>query len=124
MSNKQTLDLTKPLRTRDGLGTVTIYCTDAPGDYPIHGRVQHPMNNPKKTFAENWDIEGHHYADSCFDLANLPEPLEVWVNIYEKNGSLVGGCGHQTRMIANANAGPNRIGCVLVLIDNHRRFDE
>ncbi len=33
------IDFSKPVQTRDGR-SVVIYCTDAPGDFPVHGRIE------------------------------------------------------------------------------------
>lgn len=72
--NTEPLDLTKPMKCRDGSVPI-IYCNDAPGDYPIHGRlvgVYEPLA---------WNLMGRikHFKNSerQWDLVNVPEPLVI-----------------------------------------------
>ncbi len=70
--------------TRDGR-KVTIYCTDAPGDYPIHGRIEH-RGDPV-----SWRFDGEYDGGSSpLDLINAPAPVEridqtVFVNVWRAN---------------------------------------
>lgn len=74
------IDWSRPedIRTRDGR-KVVIYCTDAPGDFPVHGRVdqhKHPLS---------WSLDG---SPSCayfgFELYQSTKRgrVEGWVNVY------------------------------------------
>lgn len=75
------LDLTKPMRCRDGT-EVVIYCTDAPGSRPVHGRLA-ASNIPTC-----WPLDGRldQRTEKPYDLVNVPNPLEVWLNIYDAGG--------------------------------------
>jgi hypothetical protein len=78
MSEKK-FDPTKPCRTRDGR-KVVIYCTDAPGDNPIHGRIE------GCTMLVLWTLLGSYDYDDGeehkYDLVNIPQKQELWLNIY------------------------------------------
>ncbi len=68
------LDKSKPAQTRDGR-SVVIYTWDAPGQQPIHGRVDGVV----APFA--WFADGRYYGGSnvCgMDLLNAPETVERW----------------------------------------------
>lgn len=65
-----TLDWPYGWQTRDGRD-VEIYCTDAPGIWPIHGRI----NGSGAPLA--WNICGRFRLDcsSAVDLINRPAPI-------------------------------------------------
>lgn len=113
------LDLNKPIRTRDGR-EVVIYCTDAPGDYPIHGRVEGEDSPRGWTLTGAWNI----FANISSDLINVPEPVEVWVNIYRGENGFTFGDFRPNREQADRFAGPSRCGCHRIVIDNPEGFDE
>lgn len=66
-------DPTQPVQTRDK-HKVTIYCTDAPEPYPIHGRVA----IGETCAVASWTLDGKARSDTTFeqalDLVNVPEP--------------------------------------------------
>ena len=79
-----TLDLTKPVQTRDGR-KVRILCTDMDGEYDsIVGIV---MNTNESEQCESWRPDGHYYdtSETNSDLVNVPETRVVWVNMYPGN---------------------------------------
>lgn len=70
--------------TRDGR-KVTIYCTDAPGKYPIHGRID-GFGAPLEWKADGSFLPGG--LESSNDLINAPEPVKridqiVFVNVWQ-----------------------------------------
>ena len=69
------LDLTKPVRTRDGR-KVRIICTDAPGQYSIVGLIDGVLEA-----ASVWPDQGMFYpkvAVHDLDLVNIePEPVTM-----------------------------------------------
>jgi hypothetical protein len=52
------IDLTKEYKTRGG-HDVVLYCDDAPGAYPVHGRVMRDSGYN----VETWTATGRHYDD-------------------------------------------------------------
>lgn len=72
------LDFTKPIRTRDGKGKVVIYCTDAPDEFPIHGRIEF---NGGVVLVSRWCANGENFVIPDYSLVNVPEPLTVWITI-------------------------------------------
>lgn len=110
------LGLTKPIVCRDGV-VPTIYCTDAPGRYPIHGR-RPDCDDPLK-----WTASGHmkeHSNEYPWDLINVPEPLVVWLNIYT-NGAIR---PHTNLGEARQHALSECIGRKRIVIDNPEGFDD
>lgn len=78
------LDLTKPVRTRDGR-KVRILCTDAEGSQPIAGLVQ----MKEGVSLSRWFADGLAFNTlSPWDLVNIePEPVTMWVNVWrDRNG--------------------------------------
>ena len=109
------LDLTKPLQCRNGVVPV-IYCTDAPGEYPIHGRADGIM----KPIA--WDLMGHIDSYSPWDLVNVPEPLVVWISIYNDGAFLA----HDSKESAKSGCPfpQDIIGRKRIVIENPEGFDD
>ncbi len=72
-----TFEAGKTYRTRDGREAL-IYCTDAPGAYPIHGRIGETL--------VRWNADGSFFAvpGDCADLLP-PEPPHIrekrWCNV-------------------------------------------
>jgi len=67
-----TFDPTKPVQTRDGR-EVVIYTTNAPGAYPIHGRINYANSG---SLAASWTIRGQFRTsleNFPGDLVNIPE---------------------------------------------------
>lgn len=85
-------------RTRDGREAL-IYCTDAPGDHPIHGRV-HGF-----PYAHSWTAEGMCYSDFRFrdDLVPpVPAPPprirgKYWCNVTREGHVIVWGSEESAR---------------------------
>lgn len=74
------LDLSKPVKTRDGL-SVRIICTDAIGEDPIVGLVR--MNAWHEKLIQ-WQPDGR-FLRNCedgLDLLNAPVRREGWINIF------------------------------------------
>ncbi|MDD2775484.1 MAG: hypothetical protein PHU06_05985 [Gallionella sp.] len=71
----------KTYKTRDGRNAL-IYCVDAPGDFPVHGRTD-------DGYVKSWTLEGDCMTFSTNGSADLmpPEPERidqvVWVNVYD-----------------------------------------
>lgn len=117
------LDLTKPLRTSDGEGRVTIYCVDAPGVKPVHGRVDYACGS---SVLLSWHLDGSFSASGPMnnDLINEPESTVRWVNIHEDERGILSLDGlFKSKDQADALCyHDQRIG--RIRIDNYRRFDE
>lgn len=60
------IDINKQYQTRDGRA-VTLYCTDAPGLLPVHGRIE------GKKAAVSWDAQGRHSFDDLLHLKPAPD---------------------------------------------------
>ena len=109
------LDGTRPVTTRDGK-KVTLYCVDAPGEEPIHGRFE-GSDGPT-----SWFKGGKYFCmgENNLDLIQpppAPKPFKrkFWVNIYPD--CAVG--AYDTKELANAWAEPARIACVRVVVEGH-----
>lgn len=76
-----TLDLTKPVQTRDGR-KVRLLCTDGPKGRPVVGLVG------DEDFPISWLSDGAYYVgalESIYDLINTPatpRTFERWFNVY------------------------------------------
>jgi len=119
---QNSLDLTKPIVCRDGV-VPTIYCTDAPGRYPIHGR--RPDNDAAMCWTENGEYNPRLPMPEL-DLVNVPEPLVVWLNIssFCDVPPKLNICAYHTKQDADFDALPGRIGRKRIVIDNPEGFDE
>lgn len=117
------LDLTKPIKCRDGV-VPTIYCTDAPGQYPIHGRLP-GYNQPVC-----WRSDGRYRADGeegQYDLVNVPEPLVVWLNIFEDGLTTTYKTKESAKAWANTACGLHKKRCIgrhKIEIKNPEGFDD
>lgn len=118
------LDLTKPLRTRGGLGELTIYCTDAPGPFSIHGRITANGISRVCSWAKSGYLSGDPKHPHQEDLINEPESTVRWVNVYEnQRGALSIGELFESKEQADILChSEQRIG--RIRIDDYRRFDE
>ena len=100
-------DPKKPCQTRDGR-KVIIYCTDAPGDCPIHGRIE-GQSRP-----DCWRITGIFAPESLemiSDLVNIPEKIIRWINVYNKSGEFL---SYKSKAEADYAAGSRRTACIKV----------
>ena len=75
------IDWTKPVQTRGGR-KVTIYCTNAPGMYPTHGRVE------GQDFPVAWlaNERVNHETESSGDLINVPPKIDFTKPIQTRDG--------------------------------------
>lgn len=107
------LDLTKPVQTRDGR-EVRVYATDGYGSHPIHGAI--------KSVGEwqmvSWQKGGQIYELSAInrsDLVNVPTPkhkLTAYMNVYK--------CGTIASFTSRALADRyprNRVACIPVTVE-------
>jgi len=105
------MDGSRPVTTRDGL-KVVLYCVDAPGQYPVHGRIEGAH------LSSSWGVRGNVQPGSHphNNLIQLPRRFkyERWVNVY-KDESFSG--YHTTKEEALGNAYPSCIACVKVIIE-------
>ena len=103
------IDWTKPVQTRDGC-KVTIYCTDAPGWYPVHGRIE----GEERPDAWKWDGSLYAYPGSPGDLINVPPKMvrvDCWINVYPDGDVGIG----MNRADADSYATDDRIACIHVV---------
>ena len=75
------LDLTKPVQTRDGR-KVRVLCTDGPGELPVVGFIEGNVTTTQ------WPVGGEYYGGALrnFDLINTPatpRTFERWFNVYD-----------------------------------------
>lgn len=107
------LDGSRPVTTRDGR-KVTLYCVDAPGDWPVHGRVE------KHDDPLSWGWNGRYtlWAEqSSDDLIQQPRRFkyERWVNVYSDR---VGGLWYLTRaQAAVGDAQSESIACIKIVVE-------
>lgn len=86
-----TFDPTKPVQTRDGR-KARILGTIKNDDYPIVAAVS---DGPYEE-CEEYSSEGFYYRKeepSKFDLVNVPDERELWVNVYDRGGIAVSSHG-------------------------------
>jgi len=109
------LDGTRPVTTRDGK-KVTLYCVDAPGEWPIHGRIE-GMGSPLAWMASGRALPQYEIAQDLIQPPPPPKPFkhEFWMNVYPDH--VVG--RHDTRKSADALAQPDRIACVRVVVEGY-----
>jgi len=98
------LDLTKPVQTRDGR-KVRVLCTDGPGESPVIGIVDDGCDDVCR-----WPLNGRATmnVDMSIDLINTPmtpRTFERWFNVYDTGI----GSEHHTRKKADGNALSARI---------------
>lgn len=104
-----TLDMTKPVQTRDGRPVRIITWTEGPDKYPIVGVVEDELGGNLYC----WTSEGN-FLEGCKayhdnDLINAPESKSLYVNINEKGFTT----SHQSRKIAD-DYSFGRIGLIRV----------
>jgi hypothetical protein len=113
------IDLKKPLSTRDGR-KVTIYRSDCPGDYPIHGAI----DGCAIPFA--WSEDGSISSSirpSSHDLVNGEPEKYFWVNIHDVCGDVWQSCvTWKTKEEADRVASDTRVGRLKIKIE--ARMDE
>lgn len=108
------LDLTKPVRTKDGQ-EVRIYATDAGGTYPIHGAM---AGKEGRWVHYTWTLSGSadvYSPNHAWDLVNVPERVRVhrWINVQRAMGEPGGVWArlYVDREAAEKFADPARLAC-------------
>lgn len=96
------IDFTKPVQTRDGR-KVTIYRTDAPGVYRVHGHIEGNI------FPTAWTQEGHDSGTSDRDLINVPEPKRTVKWLADSADLLCTTCGAKSSVYTRVRC--NRPNC-------------
>lgn len=109
------IDFTKPVQTRDG-DSVEIIKTDGRHPFQIVGYLK-GYNWPVA-----WSVDGSYRGDgrtSRKDLINVPEPVELWVNVYpqEENRAMPCSRSHNSRLGADEFAGNSRIALLRIWRD-------
>lgn len=92
-----TLDLTKPVQTRDGR-PVRIYATDAGGKHPVHGAF---LSEEGEWQSDTWTPEGKYLeplSDHCLDLINIPPKPRVIRFVEDPEGRYYEACDGSGRM--------------------------
>ena len=117
----QRITMDRAYQTRDGR-KVTLYCVDAPGAYPIHGRIDDNI------CPLAWTSEGilnPPLGNLPGDLIEVPPPapakwrVEGWANVYQdSDGSFAIYGTHPTKQVAAAAAG-YRIACVPITLSGN-----
>lgn len=107
---KAALDGTKPVTTRDGR-KVTLYCIDAPGEYPVHGRVEDWL-------PDAWRLDGTNgsAAPEKLDLIQpkVKHTITGWLNVYNERERPHR--FYENKRDADFNASSRRLACVPVTI--------
>lgn len=108
---KAALDGSRPVTTRDGR-KVVLYCVDAPGEWPVHGRVEGAYR------PSSWGLNGCVFCGS-HSSRDLIQPsrgfkYERWMNVY--SDPALGG-HYMTKEDADRRSGTARIACVKVIVE-------
>lgn len=106
------MDGSRPVTTRDGR-KVVLYCVDAPGEWPVHGRID------GKQTPTTWKNNGGYYENVYGTLLDLIQPprrfkYERWVNVY---ANPILGFHYTTKESADLHSGFARIACVKVVVE-------
>lgn len=112
--NKNVLDFTKPLQTKDGR-KVEILATDLSGLYPIIAKI---TENDGYKIVFCYTPEGNYLRGSSpshHDLIQAPETRKIWLNIYKEWHS-----SHDTKENADFSATSKRLACVSVEVKYSR----
>lgn len=106
---KASVDLTKPVQTRDGR-PVRILCTDKKGsDYPIIALVENsPGREVTASFTMGGKLNMNDLGPSHNDLVNVPAKVvsAKWLNVYPGHF----GSGHTTLQAAKREASSGYLG--------------
>ena len=105
------LDGSRPVTTRDGR-KVTLYCIDAPGHWPVHGRVEN-HDSPC-----GWTHEGYFFSSAAgisLDLIQLPRRFkyEREANVTREGGLFL----YSTKEDASRLALSSRIACIKIVVE-------
>lgn len=108
-----TLDITRPVQTRDGRPVRIITWTEGTKEYPIVGVVEDDLGEVLyKWTSEGYFLKGCKAYDDN-DLINAPERRSLYVNINEKGFTT----SHQSRKIAD-DYSFGRIGLIRVDLED------
>ena len=103
-----TLDLAKPIMTRDGQPVEIITTKGRYPEFPIVGYIG------SSEYLELWALDGsNRNVRGRADLVNVPEPkrvMDFWVNVYPDNRGDV--ATHSTKEDATRWADDTRIDCI------------
>ena len=107
----------KTYKTRDGREAL-IYCTDAPGEYPIHGRVAGDPDPNSWTGAGRYVSDTH--GSSLRDLLP-PAPLRIrekrWCNVWPGGWTFEYETADTARKVADRGCIRVAVPCELVEIE-------
>lgn len=106
------IDWSKPVRTRDGRA-VRVLCTDceSPSGYPVLALVKISHGYER---VHSYTLEGKYRktgSDSPYDLVNVPEVTNLWVNVYPNDVN-----GHTSKKEADYWAEDGRVALLRLLI--------
>jgi hypothetical protein len=105
-------DPNKPVKLRDRSAQVRILATDLQCGCPIVIAVKTP-DGAEHTQLRFPDGRCYPNRDDPYDLVNVPEKHELWINLYHTEGVFFG-CAYPTREQANEKANIDRIACVRI----------
>jgi hypothetical protein len=110
--DKNKFDPKEPVKFRDAPEKVRVLAADLKSDRPIIIATMTPEGT------EWWgrrypDGRLEHDRDSAYDLVNVTQEREVWVNFYSECGYLFG-CAYSSNALADERANADRIACVRV----------
>lgn len=115
-----TLDITKPVQTRDGK-PARIVCTDMKGTFPVVALVTQKSGNE---VVNSYDSNGVYHTfsgKSDNDLVNIPERVERWLNVYPPRVlHLVETQYEKSLSDANSVASMDRIGILHFVYENDK----
>jgi hypothetical protein len=98
------LDLTKPMKRRDGLQVLRVLCTDAAGERPL---VVQFVDYTARAYSLHGRFLTQVQCNHNYDLINAPEPpMEIWVNVYKSGTKYI----YNTQLDADRKADIDRIG--------------
>ena len=102
-----TLDLTKPVQTRDGRPVKLITPRERNPEFPVTGYIG------TLPYVDMWTLDGRFIPErpNCHDLINIPDPKRVvdfWVNVYPLSISGV----HLSKELAEINKTGERLDCI------------
>lgn len=107
------IDWTKPLETLSGYPVLEVLATDL--SPPFTHCIKLDLDGEKTVRRCMPDGKVYHdLSDSQFNLRNVPERSECWVNVYRRTDGDLSFVVKHTRKMADVHASPGRIACVHV----------
>lgn len=92
------IDVTKPVRMKEGT-PVEIVCSDLAPPYSLLIVYYDGVGN-KTSIRRTKDGLSNCHSSSEFDLENIPETYDLWVNCYPNASSAI---GHRTIEVSKKN---------------------